>query len=138
MINVFQRPQPVRAPLTLPQPNAPFYGYTARTMRLRDGAEIPTTRNLIRVTGWIATARLAVEAQQYVIRKRDCAPTYRRLINDQWTALLEEIDQRCRTAWQYRIPDTASEQAELRAILERTPEFENHFLNRYRQFLVSE
>src|SRR5712692_10743026 len=31
MINVFQRPQPVRAPLTLPQPNAPFYGYTART-----------------------------------------------------------------------------------------------------------
>jgi hypothetical protein len=138
MINVLHRPQPVQAPLTFPQPSALFYGYTARTMRLADGSEIPTTRNLVRVTGWIATARIACEAGQYIIRKRDCAPGYRRAIGDEWTELLEQIDQRCRIDWHYRVPLSWAEQQELRTLLEHTLAFENNFLTRYRRFLLGE
>ena len=138
MINVFQRPKPVYAPLTLPQPTAAFYGYTNRTMRLADGITIPTTRNLIRVTGWIATARIAYQAQHYVVRKRDCVVAYRQMINDEWTDLLEQIDQRCRTAWHYRIPSAPIEQAELGTITTQTLAYENHFLLLYRDFLLAE
>jgi hypothetical protein len=83
MINVLQSPRPVHAPLTIPRPSAPFYGYTERTLRLTDGTEIPTTRNLIRVTGWIATARIAYPARQYVIWKRDWFRSYQETINDE-------------------------------------------------------
>ena len=138
MINVLERPQPVRAPLVFPRSEAPLYGYAERRVRLADGREIHTTRNLVRVMGWIATARIAHEAGQYVVRKRDCAVIYRQAIHDEWTSLLEQIDQQCLTAWQYRVPDEPGQQAELRALLARTLAFENHFLDRYRDFLVSE
>ena len=136
LINVFGRPQPVRMPLAFPNPDIPFYGYANRTMQLADGQEMQTMRNLIRVTGWIATARIAYEAQSYVVRKRECVCTYRRVINDEWTALLTQIDQRCRTDWHYRIPANPTEQEELRAILAQTLRFENHFLAVYRQFVL--
>jgi len=138
MIHVFKRPLPVHAPLAFPDPHDPFYGYAARMMPLADGSEIPTTRNLIRVTGWIATARLAYEAQHYVVRKRDCVSSYRQFISDAWTSLLEQLDERCRSAWRYRIPATPAEEAELRTILTNTLAFENHYLQRYRQFLLTE
>lgn len=138
MINVFDRPQPVQAPLAWPQPDAPFYGYAARMLQLPDGTSLATTRDLVRVAGWIASARIAHEAQQYVTRKRDCAPTYRQTIGDNWTTLLDQIDQRCRTDWRYRIPDGADDQAELREIAHRMLAFENHFLSVYRRFLVAE
>jgi len=138
MINIFQRPKPVYAPLSFPEPTTVFYGYTNRTMRLADGSTIPTMRNLIRVIGWIATARIAYQAQHYVVRKRDCTVTYRQTINDEWTGLLEKIDQRCRSAWHYRIPVSLAEQAELNTIVTQTLAFENHFLMLYRNFLLTE
>jgi hypothetical protein len=107
-------------------------------VRRPDGSEIPTTRDLVRVTGWIATARIAYEAQRYVVRKRDCIAIYRQAINDEWVELLEQIDNRCRTAWQYRVPSSPLEQAELQSILEQTLAFENHFLALYRQFIRAE
>lgn len=123
MINVFSRPHPVVVPLSFPVSNDPFYGYANRTMRLADGQEILTTRNLVRVTGWIATARIAYEAQQYVVRKRECRLTYQRIIN---------------TDWRYCIPETAVEQDELRNTLVQTLAYENHFLAVYRHFVLGE
>lgn len=138
LINVFNRPKPVVAPLTFPDAQDPFYGYAKRRMHLADGSVIPTTRNLIRVTGWIATARLAYEAQHYVVRKRDCVSAYRSLIHDEWTPLVAQIDARCRSAWAYQIPPTSAEQAELRTILCDALAFENHFLDCYHHFLLTQ
>lgn len=138
MINALSRPKPVLAPLNFPQPNAKWYGYANRTMHLPDGREVITTRNLIRVTGWIATARIAFERQQFVVRKRDCLATYQATINDEWTELLEQIDRRCRRDWQYLIPATEMEQVELQKLLVRTLAFENDFLARYRLLLLAE
>ena len=138
MVNVFGRPHPVRAPLDFPKKDEPFYGYANRPMRLVDGRAVLTTRNLVRVTGWIATARIAHEAQEYVVRKRECYSTYQRAIGDEWTPLLARIDQYCRTEWHYRIPGSDKEQQELRDILTQTVAYENHFLQVYRHFLLSE
>lgn len=138
MINVFERPHPVRAPLGFPREDDPFYGYANRPFQLADGREILTTRNLVRITGWIATARIAHEAQAYVVRKRNCYSTYEHLIGDEWTDLLAQIEQRCRTDWRYRIPESGKERDDLRMILTRTLAYENHFLGVYRCYLLSE
>lgn len=138
MINLFHRPRIVHLLLTFPDPTDEFYGYLRRTVRLPDGSEVPTTRNLIRVTGWAATALIALKARQYVVRKRECVATYRRDINDEWADFLEQLYHQCRREWNYLIPNTAEECATLRALCEQTLAFENHFLSEYQRFLVGE
>jgi hypothetical protein len=136
--HVFGRPLPVRWPLALPQPERPWYGYAERRMRLADGREIATTRDLVRVTGWIATVRLAHEAGQVVAHKHEVAASYARWINDEWTPLLAQLDQHCRQRWQYQLPADDSGQALLDELLQQTLGFENDFAERYRRFVLAE
>ncbi|HYF65443.1 MAG TPA: nucleotidyltransferase domain-containing protein [Herpetosiphonaceae bacterium] len=136
--HVFGRPTPVRLPLEFPLPGQPWHGYAERRMRLADGGEIRTTRDLVRVTGWIATARVAREAGQFVVRKHEAAASYARWVGDEWTPLLAQIDEHCRRRWQYRLPDDAAGQALLTDLLRRTLGFENDFAERYRRFALAE
>lgn len=138
MIQVLHRPVPVMIPLTYPDPSDAFFGYAKRTVSLPDGTLTVSTRNLIRVTGWIATARLAREAGQYVTRKRDCHRLYRRWINDEWASLLDDIYRLCRGTWNYLVPESATDRDRLRAICTRTLAFENDFLVRYKAFVLEE
>ena len=138
MINVFGRPPLVLLPLNYPDAEAEFYGYTRRKVRLLDGSEVDSTRDLIRVVGWIGTAIVALTSGHYVARKRDCHRLYREYVGDEWTALLEDIYGKCRGDWHYVIPQKAAERTELQTICRRTLEFENHFLSIYKSFLLSE
>jgi hypothetical protein len=136
--HIFGRPLPVCLPLELPRPDQPWYGYAERRMRLADGGEIRTTRDLVRVTGWIASARVAHEAGQFVVRKHEAAASYARWISDEWSPLLAAIDEHCRRRWQYRIPDDAADQVLLDDLLRQTPGFENDFAARYQRFVLAE
>ncbi len=138
LVNVYQRPVPVQSPLTFPAPSEEFYGYTNRTLHLPDGQEVPCTRNLVRTTGWAATALLAFQAREYVGRKRDCARLYRDSIGGEWASLLEEIAVVCRDEWQYLIPTAERARMRLRSTCERTLQFEQHFLVLYRSFLLEQ
>ncbi|MEZ4862442.1 MAG: nucleotidyltransferase domain-containing protein [Caldilineaceae bacterium] len=135
---VFGRPPVVTYPRDYPRPEAEFYGYTERTIRFADGNEVPSTRDLIRVMGWAATALVAYQGKQVVPRKKECHLFYRTYINDEWSALFEAIYHQCRTQWHYRIPEQTNERHELRRICRRALAFENHFLDVYKQFLLSE
>ena len=77
-------------------PNDPFYGYTNRTVSLKFGRQVPSNRNLIRVTDWAATALLAYQAKQYVSNKKDWASLYRQSMQDGWEPFQEEIFKACR------------------------------------------
>ena len=136
--HVWGRPSPLALPVGFPNPSAPFRGYVNRTVPGPGGEELPSTRNLIRVIGWTATALIAWQAGAYVARKRDCHTMYRQQIGDAWADLLEAIYERCRNAWHCLIPSSVDEQAELAAICERALAFENHFLHRYRTFVLEE
>lgn len=138
IVNVFGRPPVVDGPLAFPDPAAEFYGYTRRTIRLPDGSEPASTRDLIRVTGWAATALLALRAGRYVARKRDCHLTYQRFIGDEWAPLLAAIYDRCRGEWGYLLPADPVGRQVLHAICARTLAFENHFMAVYRDFLLAE
>lgn len=138
LVNVYHRSTPVRLPLTFPSPTDEFYGYTNRTLQLPDGQEVPCTRNLVRTTGWAATALLALQAEQYAARKRDCVRLYREHIGDEWTALLEEIAVFCRDEWQYLIPTVYHARKRLRELCEHTLRFEEHFLMHYKSYLLGQ
>jgi hypothetical protein len=137
IINVFRR-QRAQLPLTYPDPSAQFLGYTDRPIRLASGQAEPSTRDLVRVVGWSATALVAHLARQYVGAKRDCAAIYRQTINDRWAEFVEDLLTACRAIWQYRIPTEQSDRQRLRELCERTLAFENHFLQIYREFLAQE
>jgi hypothetical protein len=92
----------------------------------------------VRVTGWLATALLAHEGKQYVARKRDCHRLYREVFAREWASLLEEIYIRCRAEWRYMIPAEPEDRQHLRDICTRVLAFENHFLTRFKPFLLDE
>ncbi len=138
LVTVFHRPPVVAPPLPYPDPADQFFGYARRTVRLPTGAEVPSTRDLIRVTGWIATALLAYRAGVYVAAKSECHRAYRAHIGDEWAPLVEDLYRRCRTAWGYLIPSGEEEQQELRALCARTLQFENHFLVIYRDYALAQ
>jgi len=138
IVKVFNRPPLVRYPLGYPQPDAAFFGYDQRMLRLPDGAQVRCTRDLVRVTGWAATALIALQTGTYVVRKRDCHLRYQQLIGDQWSDLLRVIYTRCKHEWGYRIPAAPADQRALRDMCVRTLEFENHFLCVFKDFVLSE
>ncbi len=138
LVAVYQRPTPIHLPLVFPNPEDEFYGYANRMVRLPDGKEVPCTRNLVRTTGWAATALLALQAKQYAVRKRDCSGLYRHFIGDEWSSLLEEISTYCRGEWQYLIPAERRGRQRLRALCERTLHFEQHYLSIYKPYLLEE
>jgi hypothetical protein len=138
LVKVFGRPPKVSYPLGYPDPAGEFYSYDSRRVQLPDGSAVNSTRNLIPVTGWMATALIALQARQFVARKRDCHMLYRQWIGDEWASLLEEIYTLCRDQWSYLMPQTAEDRKRLRGICARTLEFENHFLMRYKPFLLAE
>jgi len=138
IVQVFNRPPAVRYPLGYPRPDQSFFGYDQRMMQLPDGSRARCTRDLVRVTGWAATALIALKTRTYVVRKRDCHQRYHELIGDQWSELLRVIYERCKHEWGYRIPDAPADQRELRAMCARTLEFENYFMSVFKEFVLGE
>lgn len=136
--HLFNRSGNVIYPLDYPDPQGEFYGYDARLLRLPDGREVHCTRDLIRLVGWSATAILAYKAGVYVARKSDCHRLYQVHLEDEWGTLLQDIYELCRGKWHYLIPEDEDERRVLRHICERTLTFENHFLEIYKEFALSE
>jgi hypothetical protein len=136
--SLFGRTAPVRVPLTFPNPVGEFHGYDRRPIRLADGALVPSTRDLIRATGWAATALIALRAGRYVARKSECHHMYQELIGDEWAPLLTAIYKDCRQRWNYCIPTEPTDRALLRRLCVRTLDFENAFLAAYKAYVLSE
>ena len=136
--SLFGRTAPVRAPLAYPDPAGEYYGYDHRPVRLADGSQAPSTRDLIRATGWAATALIAWRAGRYIARKSECHRMYQELIGDEWAPLLTAIYENCRQRWNYRIPIELVDHALLRHLCARTLDFENAFLAAYKIYLLGE
>jgi len=138
MTKVFGRPDFVSLPRDYPKPEADFYGYTERTVRLPEGSEVASTRDLIRVMGWAGTALVARLGGQIVARKQECHLLYRQTVGDGWSSFFESLYTQCREEWNYRIPTAPDARAELTQICQQALAFENHFLGIYRGFLLAE
>ena len=135
---LFARPAVFTLPLEYPYPTDPFRGYTRRLLRVAGGAEVPCTRDLIRLVGWAATGLLALQCGVYVARKSDVHRLYHEHIGGEWASLIEEIYTQCRLRWGYLIPEAPAERQRLREICDQTLGFERHFSAIYRDYLLAE
>ena len=122
-------------PLNYPDPNAEYYGYDRGE---RDRSAQPDTKELMNCVGKVALAIVTLQAGVYVKSKSDCLVQYKLHINDEWTALIDDIYSKVRNAWSYGLPEDEVGQKTLKEICERTLAFENHYLVLYKNFLISE
>jgi hypothetical protein len=138
LAHVYRRPLPLALPVDYPDTADEYFGYLNRTVVLPSGKIVPTTRNLVRTAGWIATAQLAHQTGISVDRKRDVPSLYRQQIGGDWTDYLYELHERCINQWRYRIPSASTARERLRALCRRTLAFEQAFLLAYRAFVLAE
>lgn len=135
---LFARPAVITLPLDYPEAADEFRGYTRRTVRLANGQEAPSTRDLIRLTSWAATGLLALQCGSFVSRKSEVHRLYREQIGGDSALLIAEMYTLCRARWGYLIPGDPDERDRLRDICDRTLAFERSFVSIYRDYLLSE
>jgi len=126
-------------PLDYPDPAGALRGYDAR---YRDDPEPRRTATKDLVTNVLAAANALtlLEARQYVGagKKSDVPKQYREWIGGEWASLVEDIFEYCRIRWDYRVPETPGDRARLYELSKQVLSFENHFLMRYKDFLLAD
>ena len=125
-------------PLTYPNYEDEFYGYTQKRISVWYPAEIEQgTKELITGALRTATAILALRAGQYVMSKRDSVQRYRAYIHDEWTNYLETLYFKGKLEWQYLIPAEPEARRLLHELCQRTLAFENQYFELYRKYLLT-
>jgi len=132
-------PPVLRFPLAFPDAAGELRGYDAR-LRGEPVARRAATKDLVTNVLATANALTLLAARQYVGagRKRDIPAAYRCWLGDEWAALVEDAFERCRVRWDYQLPAEPAEREWLRLLCDRVLGFENHFLGRYKEFLLAE
>jgi hypothetical protein len=125
-------------PLGHIDPEGAFYGFDQLLILGPDGVDIPSTKLLVATVGWTATALIALATGRYVRDKSACVDLYQHHVADQWTELVVRVHELCRNQWHYRIPTGEGDRHRLRELCEQALAFQNHFLGRYRSYLLDE
>jgi len=134
---VLRQQQVLVYPLTYPDANDPFYGYTQKRINHWYPANITQgTKELVTGIARTATALVALLAQQQVGTKQASIRLYREAIGDEWSDYLEALYEHGKSAWHYRIPEDLADQQLLQALCRQTLAFENHYFAYYRTYLL--
>lgn len=129
--------EPLRYPLAYPDATGPLYGYDHRMHMEADGSMHRSSKELVTLACWIATALVALRAGEYAFSKNAAIEGYLKHVNDEWAPLFEQI-YACRKRWGYRVPTAPEDEAHLRGLCARMLEAENHFLGLYKDYLLAE
>jgi hypothetical protein len=98
----------------------------------------PEHEKLVATVGWTATALIALQTGRYVRDKSASVELYHEHVGDQWSEFVASVHELCRNRWHYRIPTAERDRRRLRELCEQALAFQNHFLGRYRTYLLSE
>jgi hypothetical protein len=133
-------PPRLLVPLGYPDPAGEFYGYDRRHMRGADGELRASTKNLVLNVICGASALTLLAAGRYVGsgKKSDIAEQYRIWVGDEWATMVKTIYEQCRNRWAYLVPDGAADRQLLRTFCQQCLGFENHFLARYKTYLLAD
>lgn len=129
---------PLTYPLDHIDPDGEFFGFDQQTVPGPDGTDQPSTKLLVATVGWTATAIIALRSGQYVRDKAACVELYQRYVADQWTDLVTQVHDLSRNRWHYLLPSDLTDRQTLRDLCHRTLDFQNHFLELYRQYQLAE
>jgi hypothetical protein len=125
----------LKYPLKYPNLKDFYLGYCNRKL-LVQGEEVLSSKELVVNVGWIATALIVLKSGEMVVRKNDCLPKYKKYIGDEWVEFLESIFLICRNKWKYLLPEKIEDKNKLRDLCLKALDFENKFLETYKDFLI--
>ena len=111
--------------LTYPDSDDPYFGYLV----MRNG--IPSTKQIISLYTWIATAQLAKYHAAYCGCKRDCLEQAMRFLEGSFASTLQQVYENCRTNWKYTVPVKFEDQLVLRRYCRELLKFEQDFVNEF-------
>jgi hypothetical protein len=121
-------------PLRYPEADGEFFGYD----HIRVAEWYPPdfqqgTKELVATVSRLCSALLADRVEMQAAGKTEAFRLYAEHIGDEWTPLVKAIFEACKLRWHYRVPTDAAGRRRLRALCQRTLEFENHALEQCRR-----
>lgn len=125
-------------PIRHPAPEEEFYGYAREEMHSY-GLPLHSMGDFFNAVFFpVSTALIALKAGISIGRKDKIAQTYRSCINDEWTSLIEDAFNLCRSTWHYLIPEDEQDRQKLQEICVKALAFSDYFLTMYRDFVLNE
>ena len=138
LCELHDQPPPLAAPLTYPDPEGEFFGYERSGMPAPGGWKGPGTKKLINAVSMAASAHVAIQSGQAVVRRSDCVDMYRSHVDDAWSDFIEQVCAFRTPETGYAMPVDDDRRKQLRRLCAEMPAFENHFLQRYREYLLAQ
>ena len=121
-------------PLSAPDPNAVFRGYT----EVVDGESHATTKVFVATVCWIASLLVGFQAGGKVASRHASVQVYRDAVGGPWADFVDEVYRHCTLDWDYRVPESEADRQQLQRLTGNMPDFENHYLAAYRRFLLDQ
>lgn len=94
----------------------------------------PSTKQLISLYTWIATARLGKYKKLYCGCKQQCIDLYCEMFNDEFSDCLKKVYDDCRKNWGYLLPDDLDSQERLSKYCTKLLMYEREFIEECRAF----
>lgn len=124
----------LRYPLDYPDYADEFFGYTRKRAIPWYPPEVQSgTKELVATICWVATALLAFEARVFVGSRADCLRLSQEHLREPWSEFVQQAYQKCKLDWDYQVPNTIEERADLREICRQALPFFNEYLKLYGQ-----
>jgi hypothetical protein len=86
----------------------------------------------------MATCLVMMQVGQRVGSKRESVLAYQKYIGDEWTKFVQQVYVQCKEAWHYKLPRSVKARRQFHHLCAQMLAFENHFLERCRELVLSD
>lgn len=131
-----RKKMPFIFPLEYPKNESKYKGYDWRTMPIA-GKSIPSIKEIVVSTGWMATALISWKGKTFVANKKECPRLFQQFIGGQSAEEFQDIVRFAREHLHYCLPSSEIDEKYLISLLPKVLKFENAFLEAYQYFLIS-
>lgn len=133
-----QRDDRLVYPLSYPDPTGEYYGYERWGTYLGEQTFGPGVRSLVTSVTLMASCLVMLQAGQRVASKRESVLAYQKYVGDRWTEFVQRVYAHCKEVWHYQLPESARARARFRSLCRCMLAFENHFLTRCRESVLTD
>lgn len=141
-VNYFFRlrgnPHQLAPPLSYPDEEHPYKGYSSRPTHALDGRLDPGLRELLNNTLKPASVLVDLATGEFNKDKQHIARLFGEYVDAGWVAYLEEVEYLVRRQWAGREPDQKDQKKQLQHLCQQALDFENSVLGHYRAFILAE
>ena len=128
----------LQVPLTYPEPEDEFYGYTRKRAIPWYPADVTSgTKEWAATICWVATAWLALEHNCFVASRAICIELAKQRLPTPWGDFVKMVYRQCKHEWDYQVPREPSARQQLRHLCEQSLSFFNDYLERQQEVVVS-